>query len=77
MTDTDKALLTAVGQALYGAQWQTPLALYLGFPDGRRIRQWLTGDRPVPDRVWEQLPALLDARKSTIDLALADLRNRG
>ena len=41
--------------------------------DGRRIRQWLSGDRPIPDGIWKDIARLLTERKSVIDDALCDL----
>jgi DNA-binding transcriptional regulator YiaG len=39
--------LSAAGQSLYGAQWQTALARRLGVDD-RTVRRWLAGDRAIP-----------------------------
>ena len=68
------ASLILAGQALYGARWQTDLARDLGLSDGRRIRQWLTGDRPIPAGVWTHLANLLMARKVIIDDAFKKLK---
>ncbi len=58
-TDT----LKAVGEALYGKQWQTSLARDLGFKDGRRMRQFMSKERPVPAGVWDDLLDLVRERK--------------
>jgi hypothetical protein len=39
--------LAAIGNALYGPRWQTPLAEALGVSD-RTVRRWVAG-QPVPD----------------------------
>jgi len=67
----NKEQLTAAGCALYGERWQTDLARDLGLSDGRRIRQWLSGDRPIPDGVWIDIAKLLTERKVVIDRALS------
>jgi len=66
-----KELLTLTGRALYGERWQTDIARDLGLTDGRRVRQWLSGDRPVPPGVWKALAELLEERKRKLDCALA------
>jgi len=71
--DNDKAILAKAGNALYGERWQTDLARDLGLSDGRRIRQWLSGDRPIPENVRSDLEKLLMARKGVIDDVLDDL----
>lgn len=65
--------LTAAGQALYGDRWQTDLSRALKLSDARRIRQWLTGDRPIPVGVWAEIAALLRQKQITIKSVLADL----
>ena len=73
MEKDKKSLLVMSGQALYGERWQTDLARHLGLSDGRRIRQWLSGDRPIPDGIWKDIARLLTERKSVIDESLDDL----
>lgn len=63
-------LLILTGRALYGERWQTNIARDLGLSDGRRVRQWLSGDRPVPPGVWKVLAGLLEDRKRKLDEAL-------
>jgi len=60
-------LLEHVGRALYGPQWQTPLAADLGVT-GRTVRRWKAGD-PIPDGVRADLLAVVTARGN----ALAEL----
>jgi hypothetical protein len=56
------AELSEAGQALYGERWQTGLARDLGIADARRVRQWMTGDRPIPAGVWADIARLLRQR---------------
>lgn len=73
MYEDKKSKLIKAGKALYGERWQTDLARDLGLSDGRRIRQWLSGDRPIPEGVWKDITALLSERKAVIDDALENL----
>jgi hypothetical protein len=66
MPKSKKELLIMAGNALYGERWQTDLARDLGLSDGRRIRQWLSGDRSIPEGVTGDLVKLLLGRKVTI-----------
>jgi len=75
MSDTKKDVLIKSGQALYGERWQTALARDLGLSDGRRIRQWLSGHRPIPEGVWNDIAKLLADRKVVIDEALSGLNS--
>lgn len=76
-TDNDnRALLTRAGQALYGERWQTDLARDLGLSDARRIRQWLSGDRPIPAGIWNELSALMKSRSTEIALVADRIRDR-
>lgn len=65
-----RGLLISAGQLLFGERWQTELARALGLSDGRRIRQWLSGDRPIPVGIWDDLRKLLKDRSSEIALIL-------
>lgn len=62
-------ILKAAGEALYGRQWQTPLARDLGVTD-RTVRNWVRGvNRPndLPSRI---LP-LLHARGELLTHVIA------
>lgn len=59
------ALLALAGKALYGDQWQRPLALALE-RDNRLVRRWAAGDRDIPQEVWEPLRALLRDRAAAL-----------
>jgi hypothetical protein len=50
--------LRADGEAIYGADWQNPLARDLKV-DGRTMRFWIAGRRAVPDTIAVRLPAIL------------------
>ncbi|MGH0003486.1 hypothetical protein ACQU0X_25710 [Pseudovibrio ascidiaceicola] len=67
MIKEKKELLIKSGEVLYGERWQADLARSLGLSDGRRIRQWLSGDRPIPDGVWNDIKRLLDERRKKLD----------
>ncbi len=67
--------LRLVGETLYGANWQTPLARDLKLTSTRRIRQWLNGKQPIPDGVWDDLSFLLHERRADIDSLLDLLRS--
>ena len=66
MEGDNKTIFIKVGKALYGGRWQTDLARDLGLSDGRRIRQWLSDERPIPAGVWRELGQLLAERKKLI-----------
>lgn len=58
MTTLTITQLTAIGQALYGTQWQSDLARALSV-DSRRVRQWLNDERPIPEWLSSELNTLL------------------
>ncbi|TWV18286.1 helix-turn-helix domain-containing protein, partial [Klebsiella pneumoniae] len=62
------------GQLLFGERWQTELARALGLSDGRRIRQWLSGDRPIPVGIWDDLRELLEDRSSKMELIVKQIQ---
>ena len=64
-----------VGETLYGKQWQTDLAKALKLSDARRIRQWLSGDRPIPTGVWADIAGLLRHKELAIQDVLKKLLN--
>ncbi|MGH0003478.1 hypothetical protein ACQU0X_25670 [Pseudovibrio ascidiaceicola] len=73
MIEEKKQLLIKSGEALYGGRWQADLARSLGLSDGRRIRQWLSGDRPIPDGIWKDIKLLLEERGAVIEKVLEDI----
>ncbi|OOS03287.1 hypothetical protein SAMN02745664_12328 [Moraxella cuniculi DSM 21768] len=66
-----KDKLTAIGQALYGTQWQSDLARALNI-DSRRVRQWLNDERGLPDWLEGELNRLL-TDKITLCQSLLDI----
>ena len=66
--------LRQAGSLLYGQSWQTDFARAIDI-DPRRVRQWLTGDRPIPLNLWEEVVKLLQ-EKSKDTAALAYELNR-
>lgn len=53
--------LIDAGEALYGPRWQSEVARLLSIDD-RRVRAWLSGERPIPAGIAMDLAAAL--RKS-------------
>jgi hypothetical protein len=63
------ALFCAIGEALYGTQWQGDLAIALDI-DKRNIRRWAAGGREVPDQYRERILILVADRLALLqDLA--------
>ncbi|ENW81326.1 hypothetical protein F909_02617 [Acinetobacter sp. ANC 3929] len=50
--------LKQAGELLYGNQWQSDLARAINV-DSRRIRQWISGQRPIPVGLWQEIIELL------------------
>lgn len=65
------------GEALFGQRWQTDIARALGLKDGRRVRQWLSGDRRLPVNIDKDIIKLLEDRKLKIEKILNSIRDRG
>lgn len=57
--------LRAVGEALYGPSWQTPLGEALQVAD-RTVRRWASGETPVPDGVWGDIAKLCATRGNAL-----------
>lgn len=64
-------LLVRTGEALYGAQWQSPLARDLGVSD-RTMRRWAADG--APERIAPELLALVTARGEALASVAAELR---
>jgi hypothetical protein len=75
MTISKKQALVNAGKALYGKRWQTDLARDLGFSDARRIRQWMSDDRPIPNTITKDLNDLLTKKMNVIDKAIKEIKN--
>jgi len=63
-------LLHETGEALYGTQWQSPLARDLGC-NVRTIQRYAAGTHDVPDGIWLDLHRLSLERAMVLD-ALSD-----
>lgn len=63
-----RELMIACGRALYGDQWQSPLARALGI-NLRSIQRWAAGTYNPPD-LRPQLAELLRDRSRKIDVLL-------
>jgi hypothetical protein len=50
--------LRTAGMALYGPEWQSPLARALGV-GARAVRKWLAGETPVPSELAGRIRALM------------------
>ena len=50
--------LRLAGTLLFGQSWQTDFARAVDV-DPRRVRQWLSGDRPIPVGLWLEIIELL------------------
>lgn len=72
--ETDRALLSAVGTALFGETWKQQLADAL-MVDDRSVRRWLQSGQ-VPDGCWADLLVLLQQRRVEIGRLEKAVRNR-
>lgn len=59
--EADVALLRDVGRQLFGARWQTDLALVLELSP-RAVRGWAGGEAAPPPGLWGELVRLLKTR---------------
>lgn len=69
MTPTE---LSRVGEALFGARWQTEMALAVGVAD-RTVRRWAAGDTAVPSAIVPKLVAALKRRRGDLRRELREL----
>lgn len=69
-------LLRTVGSALYGPDWQAPLAtdLHIGL---RTMQRWAAGDGVIPDRLAAELADICEAHGTTLMEIAARLRGSG
>lgn len=68
--------LRRCGAVLYGDRWQSDLARALGVND-RRVRQWMSGERPIPPGIWTDIAGLLRKRQQEVATLLRDLDAAG
>lgn len=55
------ARLATIGEALFGPQWQRPLARALGCSD-RQVRYLLAGERPITRELADQVAQIIKVR---------------
>jgi hypothetical protein len=65
--------LAQAGRALYGDRWQTDVTHDLGLTDSARLRQWLSGKRPMPTGLRDELVGLLTRRAAELGAVAAGL----
>lgn len=73
MIKLTKEKLAQAGQALYGERWQTDLANALDI-DNRRVRQWLSDERPIPDWLTGELIILLEKNSQQTAMLAGQLK---
>lgn len=73
MNPNEIAVLRSAGLALYGNNWQSPLARALGVSD-RTMRRWIAGNNDMPKTFWLKIEQLLDSRLATIPAVCAAIR---
>lgn len=57
--------LVSIGEVLYGAEWQSSMAIDLDL-GLRTVRSWTLGEKPVPSDIKQLLLELLFSRKDRI-----------
>ena len=62
---TDAELLAAIGAAIYGRDWVTQLAEYLGV-NRRSVQRWLSGYHPVPLWAIHEIASFADMRSEEL-----------
>ena len=65
-------MLKRAGEALYGNQWQTPLAQALGVSD-RTMRRWVSGTASIPDDVLADIEQVARQRVADIYAFMAEV----
>lgn len=62
---TPTETLAAVGEALFGPSWQTPLSLALEVSD-RTVRRW-AGGADIPEGVWADIGKICSKRGKALE----------
>lgn len=60
-------LLTEIGHALWGEQWQSPMADALHGIKKTTVGDWRRGRMPIPPGVWSELQAIAQRRSAELD----------
>jgi hypothetical protein len=71
----DTILLSAVGEALYGAQWINDLSRKMCVSD-RSMRRWANGTDKIPWGVWHDVYREVDSRLRNLDHWKTELHGR-
>jgi hypothetical protein len=68
-------LIRAIGQALFGTQWQTDLGTELGM-NRRTVQRWLAGQDEPRRGVWDDLERILSERIKAQQVLCDAIRKR-
>ena len=69
---TERPSIRVVGEVLFGRSWQSDLARGMGKAINT-VQRWADGSRNPRDENWRQILALMRARRSALDLVIAQL----
>jgi len=69
-------LLSDIGMALYGAQWQTDMAQALAV-SARQVRRWVAGTTPVPAGIYVDLMRIMLEHQAALDDLIERARQHG
>jgi hypothetical protein len=65
-------LLHQTGEALYGPQWQSPLARALAV-NVRTVQRWASGRNEPPPSIWQAIREIVVDRQADLDALLDPL----
>ena len=69
----DNSVLIRIGEALWGEQWQAPLARALGVSKST-VQDWRQGRAAPRARIYAEMLEIAESRQAEIGAAIADLR---
>jgi hypothetical protein len=64
-----------IGKALFGPNWQKPLADSLGVAE-RNVRRWAKGEYPVPTGLGPDLIRIFQSRIKRMNFFVSDLQRQ-
>jgi hypothetical protein len=67
-----KELLKRIGEFLYGAQWQAPLARDVSVSD-RSMRRWAAGTDDIPNGVWRDIGFRLESMQGDLEHLIGEV----